>query len=284
MGDRPNTRIFRKRRQSVGLFLFASLSVLILGGLLFFSIDTVRQAGTNTGDLVAQVEMPLSPEAPGLAADVAAEKAAREQAAREKAAAEKRAAEERAAAEKRAAEEKAAAEKRAAEARAAEEAKPAPPSDPTTFLTVPRLGLYGNTVRNNDDPAAMDVGAIKLPSTGFPWQGGANTYIAAHRVGWPGTESNYQFYNLPAMQNGDAVYLEDMNGTVYTYRVTEIFAVYPHEAWVTNPIAGRDMITLQTCTETPNDWWTLGSKLFASTPDSGRLVVRADKVATDYAV
>ena len=48
----------------------------------------------------------------------------------------------------------------------------------------------------------MDLGAVKLPSTGFPWQGGANTYIAAHRIGWPGTESDYQFYNLPAMQNG----------------------------------------------------------------------------------
>ncbi|MDQ4107132.1 MAG: class E sortase [Actinomycetota bacterium] len=257
----------------MGLFLLTSLAVLVFGGLLFFSIDTAEQAGANNANLVERVRAPLSPEAPGLAADVAAEKAAREQAAAEQAAAEKKAAEERAAAEKKAAEE-----------RAAEEAKPPPPEDPTTFLTVPRLGLYGSTVRNDDSPSAMDLGAIKLPSTGFPWQGGANTYIAAHRIGWPGTESNYQFYNLPAMQMGDLIYLTDMNGTVYTYQVTEIFAVYPHEAWVTNPIAGRDMITLQTCTETPNDWWTIGPKLFASTPDSGRLVVRADKVATDYAV
>lgn len=284
MGDRPNTRIFRKRRQRVGLFLLASLAVLIFGGLMFFSIDTAGQASASNANLVERVKAPLSPEAPSIAADVAAEKAAREQAAAEKAAAEKKAAEEKAAAKKKAAEEKAAAEKKAAEAKAAEEAKPPPPNDPTMFLTVPKLGLYGNTVRNDDNHSTMDLGAIKLPSTGFPWQGGANTYIAAHRIGWPGTESDYQFYNLPAMQNGDAIYLTDMNGTVYTYQVTEIFAVYPDEAWVSNPIAGRDMLTLQTCTETPNDWWTIGAKLFASTPDSGRLIVRADKVATDYAI
>jgi len=42
------------------------------------------------------------------------------------------------------------------------------------------------------------------------------------------------------------------------------------------------MVTLQTCTETPDDWWTIGPKLYASGPDSGRLIVRADKVSVDY--
>ena len=159
---------------------------------------------------------------------------------------------------------------------------PAPPEDPTLYLTVPGLGLYGHTVRNDDSQWALDQGAIKLPPTGFPWQGGANTYIAGHRIGWPNTESYYQFYDLPAMQKGDQVILEDTNGTVYTYKVSEIFAVSPDEAWVTNPIAGRDMVTLQTCTETPDDWWTIGPKLYSSGPESGRLVVRADKVSVDY--
>lgn len=276
MGDRPNTRIFRKRRQRVGLFLLASLAALVFAGLTFFSIDTTSQANSQASlddtNLVDQVKTPLSPEAPDMAADVAAEKAAREQAAKEKAAAEKKAAEE-----------KAAEEKAAAEKKAAEEAKPPPPADKTTYLTVPSLGLYSNTVRNDENHSTMDLGAIKLPSTGFPWQGGANTYIAAHRIGWPGTESDYQFYNLPLMQNGDAIYLTDMNGTTYTYQVSEVFAVYPSESWVSDPIAGRDMITLQTCTESPYDWWTIGSKVFDSPPDSGRLIVRADKVATDYA-
>ncbi|MGB3683158.1 MAG: class E sortase [Rubrobacteraceae bacterium] len=166
---------------------------------------------------------------------------------------------------------------------AAPEAAPPPPEDPTLYLTVPRLDIYGDTVRNDDSQWALDTGAVKIPSTGFPWQDGANTYIAGHRIGWPGTETYYQFYDLPTMQAGDEVYLTDANGTVYTYRVSDIFAVSPSDVWVTDPIAGRDMISLQTCTETPNDWWTIGPKLFESGPDSGRLIVQADKVAVDPA-
>lgn len=161
--------------------------------------------------------------------------------------------------------------------------KPDPPvpSDKTMSLTIPRLAaVRGDTVLNSDSPEALDRAAIKLPSTGFPWQEGANTYIAGHRIGWPRTETRYQFYYLPAVRKGDAVYLTDANGTTYEYRVTEKFAVKPSENWVTDPIAGRDMVTLQTCTETVNDWWTIGPKLMRSGPDSGRLIVRADKVAT----
>lgn len=159
--------------------------------------------------------------------------------------------------------------------------EPPAPSDKTMSLSIPRLAaVRADTVLNSDSPEALDRAAIKLPSTGFPWQEGANTYIAGHRIGWPGTETRYQFYYLPAMRKGDAVYLTDANGTTYEYRVTEKFAVKPSENWVTEPVAGRDMVTLQTCTETVNDWWTIGPKLMESGPDSGRLIVRADKVAT----
>ena len=172
---------------------------------------------------------------------------------------------------------------RAERARAEQtESGPPPPSDPTMSLSVPRLGLQGDTVRNSAAPAAMDQGAIKLPSTGFPWQEGANTYIAGHRIGYPGTESRYQFYDLPAMQNGDAVYLTDANGTTYEYRVSEKFAVAPTDTSVTEPQAGRDMVTLQTCVDSidPSTWWDITPKLMEAGPDSGRLVVQADKVAT----
>src|ERR671939_420215 len=75
------------------------------------------------------------------------------------------------------------------------------PDDPTLYLTVPRLGIYHHTVRNDSSEAAMDLGAIKLPDTSFPWQkGDTNTYIARHRPGWPGTESCNQCLNLPFMR------------------------------------------------------------------------------------
>ncbi len=159
-----------------------------------------------------------------------------------------------------------------------EEAAPPPPEDPTLYMTVPKLGVYGHTVRNDDSQEALDAGAIKLPSTGFPWQEGSNTYIAGHRIGWPWNETYYQFFDLPSMQKGDEVFLTDANGTRYEYRVSEIFAVSPDDTWVADPIAGRDVISLQTCTETPDDWWTIGPSLMESGPESGRLVVRADRV------
>lgn len=152
------------------------------------------------------------------------------------------------------------------------------PEDKTLSLTVPKIGVYGHTVTNDDSAAALDAGAIKLPQTGFPWQENANTYISGHRIGYAGTESYYQFLDLPSMEKGDEVILEDANGERYTYRVFKIFAVEPTDVWVTEPIAGRDIVTLQTCTESVDDWTTLGEKLLYSTPDTGRLIVRAERV------
>jgi sortase A len=146
------------------------------------------------------------------------------------------------------------------------------PDEPTLFLTVPKLGLYHNTVRNDRSESALDLGAIKLPDTGFPWQKGANTYMACHRLGWPGLESYNQCLNLPLMQQGDEIYLSDTNGTVYEYRVSEILVVSPEENWVANPVEGKDMVSLQTCVENAGDWWTLGPNWFA------RFVVRAERV------
>ncbi|MGH3089820.1 MAG: class E sortase [Rubrobacteraceae bacterium] len=153
-----------------------------------------------------------------------------------------------------------------------------PPEDPTLYLTVPKLGVYGHTVANDDSAAALDAGAIKIPSTGFPWQENANPYIAGHRIGYRDTESYYQFLELPSMQNGDEVILEDAKGRQYVYAVTRVFAVEPRETWVTNPVPGKDMVTLQTCVESVDDWQTVGSNLLYFGPDTGRLIVRAERV------
>jgi sortase A len=149
----------------------------------------------------------------------------------------------------------------------------AAPADPTLYLTVPRLGLYGHTVRNDDSEAALDLGAVKLPNTGFPWQkGDTNTYIACHRLGWPGTESYNQCLNLPSIQKGDEVILTDANGTVYHYLVSELLTVGPNDSWVTRPVEGRDVVSLQTCIEAPGDFFTLGPSWTA------RFIVRADRL------
>jgi len=154
------------------------------------------------------------------------------------------------------------------------------PATNDLYLTVPKLGLEDNAVADTEDPMALDNGAIKLPSTAFPWQDNGNTYITAHRIGYAGTPSYNQFYDLPSMRQGDEVILSDANGTTYTYQVTDVFAVMPQDNWVTDPVVGRDMVTLQTCVATVDDWWTITPGLLTSPPgpETARLVVQADRV------
>ncbi|MDP9425440.1 MAG: class E sortase [Actinomycetota bacterium] len=256
-------RKFRQRRKT-GLLVISGLVVLALG-LLAYSGIVSALGGSSAA--VERVQTSAVEEAPAaVSEEPAAEARAEEEAARQRAAEEEQA-------RQRMAEEKAAEERAAAEAANT-------PDDPTMYLTVPKLGVYGHTVSNDSSEEALAQGAIKVPGTGFPWEEkSTNTYIAGHRIGWPGTESDYQFYNLPSMQQGDEVTLEDSKGRTYNYRVTEIFAVSPSESSVMDAVPGRDVVSLQTCTETPDDWWTIGPSLYDGGPESGRLVVRADRVS-----
>ena len=153
----------------------------------------------------------------------------------------------------------------------------AAPSDPTMYLSVPSLGISGTPVIDENSEAALTAGTMHLPGTGFPWLEGSNTYIAGHRVGYPGTPSDRIFYDLPSISMGDEVTLSDANGETYTYAVSEIFAVTPFDTWVTAP-TGEDTVTLQVCTESVDDWTTIGPNLMSSGPESGRLIVRAARV------
>ena len=157
-----------------------------------------------------------------------------------------------------------------------DEAAPMVPDDPTMFLSVPKLGIVDAVVL--DGEAGLELGVQHLEGAGYPWLPGSNTYLSGHRVGFPGTGSDHIFYNLPAMEEGDEIVLRDTLGQEHRYEVTEIFAVTPFDVWVADPVAGKDMVSLQVCTETPDDWWTIGPRLMSSGPESGRLIVRAEKV------
>ena len=148
------------------------------------------------------------------------------------------------------------------------------PSDPTLYLTVPKLGIYDHTVRNDVSEQALTLGAGKIPETGFPWErGDINTFIGCHRIGYPNTESYLQCLDLPQLQNGDEIILRDTNGTTYNYQVSEFLQVWPTEMWVTEPVEGRKIVSLQTCIEDYNDFYTLGPNWLV------RYIVRADLVS-----
>ena len=125
---------------------------------------------------------------------------------------------------------------------------PGGPADKTLYLTVPRLGLEAVPVFNSVDEEKLEEGVIHVPATGFPWQEGANTYIAGHRIGFPGTRSDHVFYDLEQLAAGDEIILTDSAGGEYVYVVTGQQIVPPDNVEVMNAVEGRSIVTLQTCT------------------------------------
>ena len=128
---------------------------------------------------------------------------------------------------------------------------PDAPENATMTLTVPEMQRVDEVPVYDAPPpgkAALHDGALHLSGTGFPWQSGANVYIAGHRLGFPATKSYLVFWDLDDLENGDEVILTDANGTQYTYAVFQKSIVNPGAHYVTQPIAGRSIVSLQTCT------------------------------------
>ncbi len=128
---------------------------------------------------------------------------------------------------------------------------PDAPGNPTMTLTVPEMARVDEVPVYDAPPpgkAALHDGALHLRGTGFPWQSGANVYIAGHRLGFPATRSYLVFWDLDELGNGDEVILTDANGTQYTYAVFKKLIVNPDAHYVTQPVAGRSIVSLQTCT------------------------------------
>jgi sortase A len=137
-------------------------------------------------------------------------------------------------------------------ARPASEGAPEAPEDETLRLTVPKMERIEDdeipTTVGNDEAALKEHVAIHLEGTGFPWEEEANVYIAGHRLGYPNTESFLAFWDLDALENGDEITVKDANGEEYVYEVTKEFDVAPTDLYVLEPEAGKNILTLQTCT------------------------------------
>lgn len=127
-----------------------------------------------------------------------------------------------------------------------------PASDRTLKLTVPKMAEIKDDEipvgAGNNEALFRDYAGVHLPYTGFPWQEEANIYIAGHRVGYPGTNSDLAFYDLEDLANGDKIYLEDSEGRQYTYTVFNKKIVEPTDLSVLKRIEGKNIVTLQTCT------------------------------------
>jgi sortase A len=133
---------------------------------------------------------------------------------------------------------------------AGEETAP-PKRDETMKLSIPSMKHVDNvpvyTATAHNQPALRN-GTLHLAGTGFPWQREANVYIAGHRLGYPRTKSFLVFWDLNRLRMGRRVVLTDSEGDRYIYRVYDRFVLGPDDASATKPVAGRNVVSLQTCT------------------------------------
>ena len=283
MGRRSDLRKFRRRRRWAGFTLLVSFALLVFGSQFLMGVASpeLQPAASRTAEKpgvqrVASPDVAKAPEAVDKqTADEVALVASEEEDVKTPA---EKAEVDREAAQTADEKQEAAAQQEQQEQKQDDPQQAAIPDPPTNDLwfSIPALGLYDQYVTNanNLDFSAMDYGAIKLDNSGYPWQKGANTYIAAHRLGWPGTASYRQFYELPSLQLGDIVYLGDANGTTYTYKVSGFKEITPNQAaQVTGPQNGKDMVSLQTCIENFGDYWTMGPNWYV------RYIVQAERVS-----
>lgn len=131
------------------------------------------------------------------------------------------------------------------------------PDDTYMTLTIPAMGLSSVPVVEGTTEASLAQGVGHYSGSGYPWIAGSNTYIAGHRLGYPGTASDHVFWKLPDLVRGDKIYLTDTNGHTYTYAVSDILEVPINDLSVTGP-TGSDTVSLQTCIENYGDYWTPG--------------------------
>ena len=138
------------------------------------------------------------------------------------------------------------------------------PSDPSNIaaqsanvssamkITVPRLGLEDVAVPTGTRQAELDKqGIMHLRGSGLPWMAGSNTFITGHALGFPWTRVPYAFYKLDKMKPGDEIFVTDEDGRKYTFTVYDTMTVEPGDYWVTYPVEGKTVISLQSCTPIP---------------------------------
>ena len=127
-----------------------------------------------------------------------------------------------------------------------------PPPNDMMKLTIPKMDKIENdeipTGLGTDETLFHDYAGVHIKNTGFPWEEEANVYIAGHRLGYENTNSYLAFWDLNKLEEGDEFYITDSKGRKYTYQVFNKFIATPDNLSVLNPVDGKNIVTLQTCT------------------------------------
>ena len=153
-------------------------------------------------------------------------------------------------------------------------ALPDPPTNDLWF-SIPALGLYDKYVTNTElgllghGLRGHQARRFRLPVA----ERGEHLHSGAPTRAGPAPRATTSSTTCPLLQIGDIVYLGDVNGTTYTYKVSGFKEIAPNETSVTGPQDGRDMVSLQTCIENYGDYWTMGPNWYV------RYIVQADRVS-----
>jgi sortase A len=122
----------------------------------------------------------------------------------------------------------------------------------TRKISVPKLGLEDIPVPTGDSQVELDrEGIIRLQDSGSPWEEGSNTVVVGHALGYLWTRTTYVFYELDKLKPGDDIIVTDQADEEYTFRVYDRMTVRPEDYWITYPVPGKTVISLQTCTPIP---------------------------------
>jgi LPXTG-site transpeptidase (sortase) family protein len=150
------------------------------------------------------------------------------------------------------------------------------PADKTLTLTVPKMEriqdvTLPNAIANEIEDMLDQYSAVRLKGTGFPWEAEANVFILGQRFGDESSPSYRAFRDIGKLEEGDEIYVTDANGHEYTYQVFQILEVLPTDLFVTEPIPGKNILTLQACTRPDcSNWVIVQSKLdYSESPGAG---------------
>ena len=130
------------------------------------------------------------------------------------------------------------------------------PPDPSTpknmTLTVPKLDLENVAVPTGFRQEELDrEGVLRMKESGLPWEEGSNTFIAGHALGYSWTRVPRAFQDLEDLMPGDEISLKSADNRTYVFRVYDRITVEPDDTWVTQPVRGKTVVSLQTCVPIP---------------------------------
>lgn len=133
------------------------------------------------------------------------------------------------------------------------------------YLEIPRIKCYEAIYHGTDD-TILQKGIGHLANTSFPIGGEGTHAVLSGHTGLPDAEL---FTNLAQMKKDDIFYIHVL-GNVLAYQVDQIKVVLPSETDDLKIVAGKDYVTLVTCTPYGIN--------------SHRLLVRGVRVANDQNV